>query len=68
MNVSAQMNADLEANALPLLDNAYWHLATEDYAPEGEYGSLLSYLMAASPFMYAIYYGLQKLIQKQATA
>lgn len=57
-----------EANALPLLDNAYWHLATEDYAPEGEYGSLLSYLMAASPFMYAIYYGLQKLIQKQATA
>ena len=55
-----------EANALPWLDNAYWHLATEDYAPEGVYGSTLSYVMAASPFLYAIYYGLQKLKGKAA--
>ena len=41
-------------------------LATEDYAPEGVYGSTLSYVMAASPFLYAIYYGLQKLKGKAA--
>jgi high-affinity iron transporter len=27
-----------EANALPL-DNAYWHIATEPYGPEGPYGA-----------------------------
>jgi len=55
-----------EANALPILDNAYWHLATEDYSPDGIYGSSLSYVMAASPFLYVIYYALQK-IAKRAT-
>lgn len=49
-----------EANAIPMLDNNYWHLATEDYAPEGVYGSWLSYLMAASPFIYAAYIKLVK--------
>ena len=49
-----------EANAIPMLDNNYWHLLTEDYAPEGVYGSWLSYVMAASPFLYAAYIKLAK--------
>jgi high-affinity iron transporter len=49
-----------EANAIPMLDNNYWHLATEDYSPEGVYGAWLSYMMAASPFLYAIYAKLTK--------
>ena len=54
-----------EANALPLLDNTYWHIMTEDYAPEGTYGSILSYVMAASPFVYAIYQVLQRALFKE---
>ena len=30
-----------EANLLPI-DNAYWHIATEPYGPEGEYGAIFS--------------------------
>lgn len=37
-----------EANLLPL-DNAYWHLATEPYGPEGDYGALLTYLLVLLP-------------------
>jgi high-affinity iron transporter len=37
-----------EAGVLPL-DNAYWHLATEPYAPEGEYGVWLSYGLVLVP-------------------
>jgi high-affinity iron transporter len=37
-----------EANLLPL-DNAYWHLATEPYGPEGEYGALLTYALVMVP-------------------
>src|SRR3954464_5114741 len=37
-----------EANLLPL-DNAYWHLATEPYGPEGEYGALLTYALVLIP-------------------
>ena len=37
-----------EANALPL-DNAYWHLATEPYGPEGEYGAALTYALVLLP-------------------
>jgi high-affinity iron transporter len=37
-----------EANLLPL-DNAYWHLATEPYGPEGEYGALLTYALVVVP-------------------
>lgn len=50
-----------EANAIPMLDNNYWHLLTEDYAPEGIYGTWLSYVMAASPFIYAAYIKLAKI-------
>jgi high-affinity iron transporter len=37
-----------EANVLPL-DNAYWHLATEPYGPEGEVGQWLTFAMVALP-------------------
>lgn len=37
-----------EANLLPI-DNAYWHLATEPYGPEGEYGALLTYALVLVP-------------------
>ena len=37
-----------EAGVLPL-DNAYWHLATEPYGPEGEYGAWLSYGLVLVP-------------------
>jgi high-affinity iron transporter len=37
-----------EANLLPL-DNAYWHLATEPYGPEGDYGAMLTYALVLVP-------------------
>jgi high-affinity iron transporter len=37
-----------EANVLPI-DNAYWHLATEPYGPEGQYGALLTYALVLVP-------------------
>ncbi len=38
-----------EANALPGLDNAWWHLATEPYGPEGKVGAWLSYGLVLVP-------------------
>ena len=40
-----------EANLLPL-DNAYWHLKTEPYGPEGEYGALLTYALVLIPALW----------------
>lgn len=37
-----------EAGVLPL-DNAYWHIATEPYGPEGQYGAWLSYALVLVP-------------------
>jgi high-affinity iron transporter len=37
-----------EANVLPI-DNAYWHIATEPYGPEGEYGAMLTYALVLIP-------------------
>lgn len=37
-----------EANLLPI-DNAYWHVATEPYGPEGEYGAFLTYALVLIP-------------------
>ena len=37
-----------EANLLPI-DNAYWHIATEPYGPEGEYGALFTYALVLIP-------------------
>jgi high-affinity iron transporter len=41
-----------EAGALPGLDNAWWHLATEPYGPEGEYGAWLSYALVVVPLAF----------------
>ena len=38
-----------EGNLLPFVDNAYWHIATEPYGPEGEYGALLTYALVLVP-------------------
>jgi len=43
-----------EANLLPL-DNAYWHLATEPYGPEGQYGALLTYLLVLVPAAWLVF-------------
>jgi len=37
-----------EANVLPI-DNSYWHVATEPYGPEGEYGAMLTYALVLLP-------------------
>ena len=37
-----------EASLLPL-DNAYWHIVTEPYGPEGEYGAALTYALVLVP-------------------
>lgn len=42
-----------EANVLPL-DNTYWHIATEPYGPEGEYGHWLSYALLAFPLAWLV--------------
>ncbi|MCO5106871.1 MAG: FTR1 family protein [Burkholderiaceae bacterium] len=38
-----------EAGALPGLDNAWWHIATEPYGPEGVYGHWLTYGLLLVP-------------------
>ncbi len=38
-----------EAGVVPLLDNEFWHAATEPYGPEGVYGEWLTYLMVLIP-------------------
>ena len=42
-----------EANVLPI-DNAYWHLATEPYGPEGHYGALLTYALVLVPAVWLV--------------
>ena len=42
-----------ETGLLPI-DNAYWHLATEPYAPEGEYGSAITSLLLVVPLAWYV--------------
>jgi high-affinity iron transporter len=42
-----------EANVLPI-DNAYWHIATEPYGPEGEYGAWFTYALVLVPAAWLI--------------
>ncbi|HSD52760.1 MAG TPA: FTR1 family protein [Burkholderiales bacterium] len=42
-----------EANVLPI-DNAYWHIATEPYGPEGEYGAWFPYALVLVPAAWLI--------------
>lgn len=44
-----------EANAVPLLDNAWWHIATEPWGPEGEYGQWLSIAIGVLPLLWLVY-------------
>ncbi len=37
-----------EADVLPI-NNQYWHIATEPYGPEGQYGAMLSYALVLLP-------------------
>jgi len=43
-----------EAQALPFLDNNYWHNVSEPYGPEGRYGQWLSYSLALVPGIYLL--------------
>jgi len=43
-----------EAGVLPL-DNAYWHIATEPYGPEGQYGAWLSYALVLIPLAWLLH-------------
>jgi len=53
-----------EANLLPL-DNAYWHIATEPYGPEGDIGALLTYALVLIP---AAWLGVSSLKHRMARA
>jgi high-affinity iron transporter len=44
-----------ETGSLPYLDNAYWHIATEPWGPEGEYGQWLSYSLGILPLGWMVY-------------
>jgi high-affinity iron transporter len=44
-----------ETNSVPMLDNAYWHIATEPWGPEGEYGQWFSYSLGILPLGWMIY-------------
>jgi high-affinity iron transporter len=44
-----------ETGSLPLLDNAYWHIATEPWGPEGDYGQWFSYSLGILPLGWMIY-------------
>ena len=48
-----------EANALPGVNNQYWHMATEPYGPEGVYGQWLTYLMVLVPAAWLLVTGLR---------
>lgn len=44
-----------ETGALPFLDNAYWHIATEPWGPEGDYGQWFSYSLGLLPLGWMVY-------------
>ncbi|MEJ0048361.1 MAG: FTR1 family protein [Rhodospirillales bacterium] len=44
-----------EGGVFPLIDNEYWHLATEPYGPEGIYGQWLSYSMVIVPTAWLVF-------------
>jgi high-affinity iron transporter len=44
-----------EAGAVPLVDNDYWHAATEPLSPEGEYNQWFSYSFGILPLGWLVY-------------
>jgi high-affinity iron transporter len=55
-----------EAGALPGLDNQYWHMTTEPYGPEGQYGQWLSYCMVIVPTAWLVFAWLKDRKSKSA--
>ena len=43
-----------EAGVLPGVDNAHWHVLTEPYGPEGQYGAWLSYSLVLVPLAFLL--------------
>ena len=43
-----------EANVLPI-NNSYWHIATEPYGPEGQYGAILTYALVLLPGLWLVW-------------
>lgn len=43
-----------EVSMIPLIDNDYWHIVTEEWSPEGEYGTYMTLAMFATPFLYLL--------------
>lgn len=39
----------VEAELVPFVDNEYWHVVTEPYGPEGEFGEWLTYALVGVP-------------------
>jgi high-affinity iron transporter len=54
-----------EAGVLPI-DNAYWHIATEPYGPEGLYGQWLTFAMVAVPLGWLVASRLRAMNGKRA--
>jgi len=44
-----------EVSALPLVDNAYWHMVTEPWSPEGKYNQWFSYSFGILPLGWLTY-------------
>lgn len=44
-----------ESASLPFLDNAWWHIATEPWGPEGDYGQWFSYSLGILPLGWLLY-------------
>lgn len=44
-----------ESASLPYLDNAYWHVVTEPWSPEGDYGRWVSYALGILPLGWLVY-------------
>ena len=41
-----------EAGVLPFVNNEFWHIATEPYGPQGQYGQWLSYTLVLIPTLF----------------
>lgn len=61
------MHEFTEANAVPLIDNEYWHVASEPYGPEGFYGQLLSFGMIVLPMAWLCWSALRNRIGQVAS-
>jgi high-affinity iron transporter len=44
-----------EGNAFPGINNEYWHLVSEPYGPDGQYGQMLTYSMVILPVGWLLY-------------